>query len=118
MNGTYFKTFFPPSFLPSFLPSFPSSPKPYYHLHTWNVALFVVFLVLSFFLLHNIILARVFQIYSFKLKETALKRNEYRDVCPPCFIASLPPLLPPSSFLPGFRFQARYHRVRFRNLNL
>ncbi|GAB5036822.1 two-pore calcium channel [Nannochloropsis oceanica] len=52
---------------------------PYYHLHTWNVALFVVFLVLSFFLLHNIILARVFQIYSFKLKETALKRNEYRD---------------------------------------
>lgn len=31
-------------------------------------------MVITFFMIHNIILSRIFQIYSDKLKETAIKR--------------------------------------------
>lgn len=47
---------------------------PYYRMGFGNVLVFASFLVLTYFMIHNIILARIFQIYSTKLKETALKR--------------------------------------------
>lgn len=36
--------------------------------------IFVFFMIITFFLIHNIILSRIFQIYSYKLKQTAIKR--------------------------------------------
>ena len=47
---------------------------PYYRMWFGNVFVFLSFLVLTFFMIHNIILARIFQIYATKLKETALRR--------------------------------------------
>ena len=52
---------------------------PYYRLNFGNVFLFVTFLIVTFFLLHNIILSRVFQIYSEKMKESAITRHAHRQ---------------------------------------
>lgn len=35
-------------------------------------------MVITFFMIHNIILGRIFQIYSEKLKDTAIKRYTHR----------------------------------------
>lgn len=51
---------------------------PYYKHGFLNVLVFASFMIITFFMIHNIILARIFQIYSDKLKETAVKRRENR----------------------------------------
>lgn len=55
--------------------SFPSQlPQPYYRLSFWNGLVFASFLILAYFTIHNIILSRIFQIYTTKLKQTAINR--------------------------------------------
>lgn len=48
--------------------------QPYYKHNFLNILVFSSFMVITFFMIHNIILSRIFQIYSDKLKETAVKR--------------------------------------------
>ena len=50
---------------------------PYYGLDVWSILVFASFMIITFFMIHNIILSRIFQIYSEKLKETAIKRYVY-----------------------------------------
>ena len=51
---------------------------PYYNHAFLNILVFASFMIITFFMIHNIILSRIFQIYSDKLKETAIKRRENR----------------------------------------
>ena len=57
---------------PAFASSTPT--QPYYRISFWNGLFFASFLVLAFFSIHNIILSRIYQIYTTKLKQTAIKR--------------------------------------------
>lgn len=52
--------------------------QPYYQSNFLNIIVFASFMVITFFMIHNIILGRIFQIYSEKLKDTAIKRYTHR----------------------------------------
>jgi len=73
---------FPSAFLNLYLLSLtvndPDTYLPYYKHAFMNFFVFASFMIITFFMIHNIILARIFQIYSDKLKETAVKRKENR----------------------------------------
>lgn len=73
---------FPSAFLNLYLLSLttndPDTYLPYYKHGFLNFFVFASFMIITFFMIHNVILARIFQIYSDKLKETAVKRRENR----------------------------------------
>lgn len=62
---------------------FHQTPQPYYVYNFGNVLIFASFMIITFFMIHNIILSRIFQIYSDKLKQTAVKRCASTHPSPP-----------------------------------